>query len=127
VADRALRVSDQLPDDWPDPVYVVVHERLVNPDDPWVPESPKVWTALTAVQQASGTEAILVFRSAPAAIRFVKPAIAHGFLSQAGKIAKYPRRVAETWPFALLLEPTADDMSRLRQDFIFPGPGIELD
>lgn len=127
MGDRLLTATHQFPDDWPDTVYVVVRERLANPDDPWVPESPKIWTALTVVERSTGTEAILVFRAAPAAIRFVKPAIAHGFLSEAGKIAKYRRRAAESWNVAILPEPSADDFPQLRQAFIFPGPGIELD
>lgn len=122
-----LNSADGLPDDFGDEVYVLVRERLENPDDEWLPESPKIWTALTAVERSTGTELVLAFRSPPAAIRFMKPAIAHGFLSRGGKIAKYSRHVVETWSFPLLLEPSPDDLPALRHDYDFPGPGIDLD
>lgn len=119
--------ADDLPPDVGDTIYVIVRERLVNPDDPWVPESPKIWTALTAADRSTGDEAILAFQSPPNAIRFMKPALMHGFLSEGGKIAKYSRAVVETWEYPLLIEPSADDLPALRRHYEFPGPGIDLD
>ena len=124
---KAIEPADGLAGELNDAVYIIVREQLENPDDPWVPESPKIWTALTAVDRSTGVEAVLAFPSPPSAIRFMKPAISHGFLSEGGKIAKYPRRVAETWDFFLLISPSPDDLATLRRDFEFPGPGIVVD
>lgn len=119
--------DDHLPPDLGDTIYVIVRERLANPDDPWIPESPKIWTALTALDRSTDDEAIVVFRSPPSAIGFMKPALTHGFLSEGGKIAKYSRAVVETWGYPLLIEPSADDLPVLRRHYEFPGPGIDLD
>ncbi|RME49011.1 MAG: hypothetical protein D6791_01830 [Chloroflexi bacterium] len=124
---RVVTPAEGLPDELGDTLYLVVHERLVNPDDVWLPETPKVWTALTAVDRATGVELALTFLEPLNAIRFMKPALAHGFVSQGGKIAKYARQVAEAWDFPLLVEPTAEDLPALRRDYEFPGPGIDLD
>ncbi len=124
---RILHPVRGLPPDLGDTIYLVITERLVNPDDPWVLESPKIWTALTAVERATGEEFVLAFLSPPNAIRFMRSAIAHGFVHQGGKIAHYSRQVAETWTFPLLLEPTEEDLPTLRQKYEFPGPGIDLD
>ncbi|MFN8530084.1 MAG: class I SAM-dependent methyltransferase [Anaerolineae bacterium] len=80
-------------------VFLLVKQTPHKPAWMMTPEEPVEWHAVTIEQS------VLAFSSLPKAVSFMQPAVLAKQINGVTKMAKFSRETAQTWPFAVRINP----------------------
>lgn len=109
--DRISQVADSdITGDWAGYrgryVHLLVRQSPNKPVWALRPDEQIEWRA--AALEQGGQHVLLAFSSLPKAVAFMQPAVMAGLVKDVNKVAKFSKETAQSWPQAVLFNPTAE-------------------
>jgi ubiquinone/menaquinone biosynthesis C-methylase UbiE len=98
-------------------IFLLIRQTPNQPVWTLAPGTILSWTAISVVdlkpekQGVKGDPLALAFTSLPKAVAFMQPAVKEGRILGVSRIAKFDKKTAARWPFALMLNPDLSALS----------------